>query len=333
MFTDLCYASAIRGTDATGVAIVQGKEIIVEKAPIKSSLFIKDYLFKHMDLLSKTNLAIGHTRNKTQGSEKDNNNNHPIHSKQWVMIHNGICSSMDRIKDYKYHGEVDSEILLSHVETYGLEIGLSHLSGYAAIALIDRGNPTNLYLWRHNEIIFIGHDRRSRTIFFASSEALLEHGLANEMKLFSTFQIRKLPEEDLFKLTHSPLNLERLYEIEIISTGGRYPFLFNQGKTAETKATETKKRFIYDAVKRILIPLEKKDGNSAVYDIIPVTNKYYFKPIGSCDFSKEGWTKEEKVWFSLDRELVKIYSKEERCHLLMTAKDAEKEKLIDPIIL
>lgn len=342
MFVDLCKASAIRGHDATGMAIVVDKATVsIDKAPIKASEFITEHIKPKMNLLSTTHLAIGHTRNKTQGSEKDNNNNHPINGKKWIMIHNGTCSSMQRITDYKYKGEVDSEILLSHVEEYGVEKGLSNLAGYAAIAMLCRTNYKELYLWRHNENIYLAYDRDSKTIFFASTDSILEFGVANEFEIFSSFQIRKMPEDIIYVASHSPLTLEGKISIDVkpkYEWKGGYnnynsysSYGGHRGQLDTTKSIEHKVKYVWDVTKELLIGVTEKDKENTK-DTVP--NKYAFSG-NSLDFIH--WEKVEnngkKIFFSIDKQLIKYWDAEKKCHMLMNAQDAEKENLLTNIIV
>lgn len=215
-FKRILRLSSSRGADATGIAYVDGKRIIVAKEPISSGEFIKDVLPKYIDGLAKTKIALGHTRTPTMGTPKDNNNNHPVESKDWILIHNGTVTCMERLKDYKYKGQVDSEVLLSYVQEYGLEKGLPYVGrGSAAVALINRSELDTIYLWREANPIKIAHDEASNTVFFASQEDFLEKGLANKLLLFTSFQIKDLPLNLLVKISVDPLKVEAIDYIAV----------------------------------------------------------------------------------------------------------------------
>ncbi len=216
----ILYLSAIRGTDATGIAYVKDGAITIEKDSIDANEFIKKLLPNHEDELSKVNIALGHTRTPTVGTPKDNNNNHPLESDKWILIHNGSVHSLARLKDYKYKGEVDSEILLSYIQTYGLEQGLPHVgkTGTAAVALINKEEPNAVYLWRETNPIKLAYDEESETLFFASQEDFLTKSLTNKLAFFSTFQFRELPENLLIKVTVNPLAIKTLDYIKVLSS-------------------------------------------------------------------------------------------------------------------
>ena len=82
----LAEQSAIRGTDATGIAFNEEKMKIVKEG---KSAYEMD--FKHSD---DTLALVGHTRHATQGNEKKNFNNHPFPGKvsglHFALAHNGV---------------------------------------------------------------------------------------------------------------------------------------------------------------------------------------------------------------------------------------------------
>lgn len=215
---DLLYVSSERGTDATGIAIVEGSETKVVKEDLPSDKFIKKYYEGLRDKVSDANIVLGHTRLATQGHQRDNHNNHPIVGPKHILVHNGTCSSMDRIKDYEYKGTVDSEILLSHVEVKGLKEGLKSLRGSAAVAIISADEPTSVYLWRHNNPLWLAYNEEKKTIFFASTEDILLEGLSDLLDFFSSFKMRQLPEDTLYKITYNPLTIQVLGEVEPTTT-------------------------------------------------------------------------------------------------------------------
>lgn len=113
---------------------------------------------------------IGHTRCASHGSPKDNNNNHPLKGKKYVLVHNGIVN-MKRIKGYHYKGETDSEIILSYLETKGRQ-GLKEVLGSASLVWVKPRVPNTIYMWRHRSPLVIG--ALGRTFYFASEERFLK---------------------------------------------------------------------------------------------------------------------------------------------------------------
>lgn len=209
--------SEIRGDDATGIFYTKGDTYSIEKQPISSPEFITNILPKHINNLEHTHIALGHTRSPTQGDPKDNHNNHPLESENWIIIHNGGVTKMPRLVDYKYKGEVDSEILLSYIEKYGLKEGLPYVErGSAAVAVINKQDLNSVYLWREANPIIIACDTKSNTLFFASQKEFLERGLANKFLLFTSFQIRELPPNLLIKISINPFAVTSMGYIEVM---------------------------------------------------------------------------------------------------------------------
>ena len=88
-------------------AFIKDNNLIVHKDAMKSSEFVKTNEWKELILPSS---MILHTRMKTQGSEKNNANNHPLFSKNGIaIVHNGIIYNDKEIFGKKERdAEVDS---------------------------------------------------------------------------------------------------------------------------------------------------------------------------------------------------------------------------------
>lgn len=250
----ILYLSAIRGTDATGIAYVKDSNIIIEKDNIAADEFIKKFLSKHEDELAKANIALGHTRTPTIGTPKDNNNNHPIESDSWVMIHNGSVHSLKKIDGYKYKGEVDSEILLSYIEKYGLKEGLPYVgrTGTAAVAFINRKELDTIYLWRETNPIRLAYDEASETIFFASQDDFLTKSLTNKLMFFSTFQMRELPENLLIKITINPLTITPIDYVKVVTSAATSAFTISGTKYSNNNYANGNSAFTSSVVRTSL---------------------------------------------------------------------------------
>jgi len=126
-----------RGTDASGIAYFaqspEGDAVVrVLKKPLSGSRFANDEELRAILYPKKGNtpkVLIGHCRAKTQGDEKENENNHPLQSKETgiAVVHNG------RVSDYMWRAtneagenpyllspfvaEVDTEAILQLIDT------------------------------------------------------------------------------------------------------------------------------------------------------------------------------------------------------------------------
>lgn len=363
MLRDLLYVSAARGTDATGIAVV-GKKTEIIKDGIPSDKFIKKYYLGAKESISKSKIVLGHTRLATQGHQRDNNNNHPILSRKYIMVHNGTCSTMDKIKDYPYKGTVDSEILLSYVEKKGFKDGLKELKGSAAVAIICEDEPDAVYLWRHSNPLWVAYDPNAKVIFFASTEDILEEGLANLLNFFSSFQMREIAENILYKVTCSPLNIEAIAKIEPKSSWGGYQYTYpytykryascamgegegfydllsdeeNEESTSlnsdtppysqeQIKDNPPKMTKIYNGLLNCKWDSKNKMFTSDKIDVGEKTNRYYFDN-QSRDF--EHWSRlEGGGHVSIDKKLAKFFDRDKKAHFITTIVDAVRDGLID----
>jgi glucosamine--fructose-6-phosphate aminotransferase (isomerizing) len=142
-----------RGQHATGGAWINpvtGKRVI-RKAPVTATKFIK----ASENLGNNAQSCILHTRWATQGSPKDNNNNHPIPHGRIVLTHNGhIANDNELFKQLKVkrNGLVDSEAvtaLIAHSKAPVTEV-LEQVQGTAALAWLESDAPNVLHLARLN---------------------------------------------------------------------------------------------------------------------------------------------------------------------------------------
>jgi len=81
----------------------------------------KDNSLRHMLADLPSNWLVGHNRLATQGSEKDNDNNHPFTNDTCTVVHNGIISNDDELKaqyGFNYTTQTDSAIVPALVDHY-----------------------------------------------------------------------------------------------------------------------------------------------------------------------------------------------------------------------
>ena len=112
-----------------------------------------------------------HTRAATHGSPKDNNNNHPHESEDWIIVHNGVISSRP-LAEYNYKGECDSEVLLSYIQMHGLQQGLAQAKGSMAIAAYHKTEPGVLYLYRESNPIIVQEKQVGKNKYIVAFSSL-----------------------------------------------------------------------------------------------------------------------------------------------------------------
>ena len=179
----LAEQSAVRGTDATGIAFNEEKMKIVKEG---KSAYEMD--FKHHD---STLALIGHTRHSTKGTEKKNQNNHPFPGKvsglQFALAHNGVLSNDDILRKTlnlpKTKIETDSyvaaQLLMSRksLDFESLRYMAEQVHGSFAFSILDENN--NLYLIKGDSPLSILHFPKSQIYVYASTEAILYKALVD----------------------------------------------------------------------------------------------------------------------------------------------------------
>lgn len=173
----MLYDIEHRGQHATGSAWINalnGKRVI-QKAPVSASKYVPAIGSK---LCNNAQTAILHTRWATQGSPKDNNNNHPIPRGKIVLTHNGHISNDDALfkqLKVKRHGLVDSEAvsaLLAFSEMHPTQV-LPEVRGTASLAWIEAGSPQTLHLARVNSSpLWIGQTTKGSIVYGSTEETV-----------------------------------------------------------------------------------------------------------------------------------------------------------------
>ena len=179
----LAEQSAIRGTDAPGIAFNEDKLKIVKDG---KSAYEMD--FKHSDDI---HALIGHTRHSTQGSERKNCNNHPFPGKvnglHFALAHNGVLSNDEILRKTlnlpKTKIETDSyiaaQLLMSgkKLDFESLRDMAETVHGSFAFSILD--GKDNLYLVKGDSPLYVLHFPKSQIYVYASTEAILFKALVD----------------------------------------------------------------------------------------------------------------------------------------------------------
>jgi len=182
--------------------------------------------FNKYKLNGKEKFIMIHTRHKTQGSETFNNNNHPIFSEKYVLIHNGVITS-DRLPDYPYMGTVDSEEILAYMETYGMKKGIELSEGSMSIVFKET-TANHIYLYRNSNPMDI--------LYFPQKQLLV--GISDDSYVdipakFSMLQTRIFKPEYISE----SLQLDSLYKLSLLEK--KFTFLGEIKTTKKTYGTST----------------------------------------------------------------------------------------------
>lgn len=207
----LTEQSAIRGTDATGVAFCDTSGINILKES-KSAYALE---FKHSDEIL---CLTAHTRHSTQGSEKFNKNNHPfpgrcINSK-FALSHNGVLSNDKELRKRfnlpKTKIETDSYVAVQLLESKtfldfeSIKFMAEQTEGSFSYSILDDEN--NIWLVKGDSPLSILHFPKLKIYVYASTDEILYRSLVDYSPLFSAlkkgeFEAVDISEGDILKIS------------------------------------------------------------------------------------------------------------------------------------
>lgn len=185
----LAEESAVRGTDATGIAFCNSGKVNI----LKDSKSAYRLNFKHTDELTA---LIGHTRHSTQGSEKKNYNNHPFSGRtrnaRFALAHNGVLTNDDELRKKlnlpKTRIETDSYVAVQLIESKrqlnndSIKYMAENVQGSFSFSIIDDKN--NIYLIKGDSPLSILHFPKLKIYVYASTDEILYKALIDS-PLFS----------------------------------------------------------------------------------------------------------------------------------------------------
>lgn len=194
----LAIESAVRGTDATGIAYnTRGKLNIFKRS---KSAYEINFRVPH-----GAAVVMGHTRNATQGTLKFNGNNHPFRGKcgktDFAFAHNGILAN-DRtlrreLKLPPTRIETDSYIGVQLIESKGqfnidsIRYMAEKVDGSFSFSLLD--DHDNLYLVKGDSPLAIFHFPQKCVYVYASTLSILWKALV-DTELFYDLQLHDYEE-------------------------------------------------------------------------------------------------------------------------------------------
>lgn len=181
----LLLAIEHRGTHASGiVSFGKDGDLTWIKDDEPAWKFLKDpEVDKWIDAALEKNpeTVLLHTRLATQGSPRDNKNNHPLTDGVSAVVHNGMISNDDHLfADMKLErkAETDSDIIRAILDRDGITKQgirtLNRLSGSAAISVVHKDYPRKLLLARSgNPLVYCVSE--SGLLMWASVKEALHH--------------------------------------------------------------------------------------------------------------------------------------------------------------
>lgn len=178
---DLCYVSALRGKDGTGIC--QGSSTRshlsydIYKTKYEASWAMWDVMnddkYKKAEFFDTVvdNFFIGHCRAATIGNISDFNA-HPFENKNLIGVHNGTLTD----PEYRGKDKTDSELLLEDIGENGIIPVLSRLEKTSAYALVMiNKNDRKIYVVRNRKReLFCCWNKKRAVMYWASEPEMIE---------------------------------------------------------------------------------------------------------------------------------------------------------------
>ena len=181
--TDMFALLETRGKDASGFAFIRDEKLSVIKAPVSASCMVLGNDWKELEL---PKIMIFHTRAKTQGSEKNNKNNHPLFNKEGLcIVHNGMIYNDKQIfAKQKRDAEVDSEAILAVLGRKSkkdrIEDLFKSIYGSFAVAVINKQSPDDLILIKKDNPLGLYYNSKDEILYFCSERDIMQEALELE---------------------------------------------------------------------------------------------------------------------------------------------------------
>jgi hypothetical protein len=174
---DLLVMDSLRGTDSTGIAVVNNKEKIITNKKAVNGLEFTD--FRDVDNLISSNrnrLIIGHNRFATQGAV-NNVNAHPFTHGNITGAHNGTLRWQDALCDSDKF-EVDSENIVHSLNKVGPQATFDNLYGAFALSWWDEEEKRLKFMRNDERDLHYTFANKGKTLVWASEPYMLQAALS-----------------------------------------------------------------------------------------------------------------------------------------------------------
>lgn len=206
-FKDLFSLAKSRGKDASGLVICNDKGINIFKAPLSAKSFIqldsyKKFINQHKQF--KINFAFGQTGSATNGFQTKNENNQPIKSTNFVMIHNGIIVNnqdlWNEINPKIKCPESDTKILLAYLQkifnktsnlALSVQILFQKIKGSASVIIANNFNQKICIATNTGSLYWVNLEK-SKTYYFASESWMLKEFIKKNYPKLSKYKISQV---------------------------------------------------------------------------------------------------------------------------------------------
>ncbi|HAM88654.1 MAG: Glutamine amidotransferase class-II [Candidatus Falkowbacteria bacterium GW2011_GWC2_38_22] len=261
----LFILSESRGKDASGISFFYGDNIDVYKKSISGKEIIEENTYNNIYTnFTKTSFSgvdapmipfavIGHARMATNGSLKDNHDNHPIIKDSVVGVHNGIIVNTEALwekhKNINKLYKVDTEILLGLLDLFinqgnSIEASIvntfNQIQGYTSTAIVSRDFNT-VILSSNNGSLYTLYDEKKKFFIFASEQNILL-SVRKKLKYFLN--------ENYQKIQQVPANSSVIIDIETLNVSkiDHMNFTLNRSLYSKCKNRKIKDYSTYEKI-------------------------------------------------------------------------------------
>ncbi|MBR4510911.1 MAG: class II glutamine amidotransferase [Ruminococcus sp.] len=201
----LANAAEERGTDASGISYVHGKDVVIFKRPKPAHKL-------HFSIPEGTVAVMGHTRMTTQGDEKHNYNNHPFPGfagdTAFAFAHNGVLWNDKELRKEKQlpdtHIETDSYVAVQLLQKSdkldfdSLKDMAETVEGNFTFTVLDQNN--NLYIIKGSNPMYLLHFPALGIYVYASTESIMKNALKRMGLHKFTYERVQTDEGDILRI-------------------------------------------------------------------------------------------------------------------------------------
>ncbi len=193
VLTELADESSIRGTDSTGMSIIQPNSRQTYKTLLDSSSLVTtgdwDELLDSIDV--DTTIAMGHVRLATHGVIKTRNA-HPFTVGDVVGAHNGIIHNYNKVaKSLGKNVEVDSQVIFASLNRNKMKNAFEDIDGDFAITWIKDSNR-KIHLARESgRPMHVAYWKKARVLLWASTKEILQLSMSKAGLVLPTSVVAK----------------------------------------------------------------------------------------------------------------------------------------------
>jgi len=167
----LLAIDAIRGSDSTGIAVINFKNDINLVKQVGDPYTLMEYPKFKQAFVGLTKCIIGHNRYATTG-KVNRNNSHPFEFNTLIGAHNGTLTNKWELNNHQRF-DTDSEALYHNIEEQGLKPTIEMVNGAYALVWYDKEEDSINFLRNKERSLFIVFSKDKKKLFWASEEWML----------------------------------------------------------------------------------------------------------------------------------------------------------------